>query len=60
MTFFEGLIAPLDARFCCRAFRPDPALRTDVERIIETARKVPSRCNAKPWQASARQRALGS
>lgn len=52
MTSIEDLDALLDARFSCRAFRPAPVPRADVKRIIETARKVPSWCNAQPWQVT--------
>lgn len=44
------LDALMSARFSCRAFRPDPVPRTVIERIVTTARKVPSWCNAQPWQ----------
>lgn len=38
------------ARYSCRAFRPDPVPRETIERIVATARRVPSWCNAQPWQ----------
>lgn len=38
------------ARHSCRAFRPDPVPREVIEQIITTARRVPSWCNAQPWQ----------
>lgn len=44
----------LDALFAqrqsCRGFRPDPVPRDTIEQIIGTARRVPSWCNAQPWQ----------
>ena len=40
----------MSARFSCRAFRRDPVPRAVIERIVTTARKVPSWCNAQPWQ----------
>ncbi len=40
----------LAARHSCRAFRADPVPRADIERIVSTARRVPSWCNAQPWQ----------
>ncbi|SDE20481.1 nitroreductase [Ruegeria marina] len=40
----------LAARHSCRAFRPDAVPRADIERIVATARRVPSWCNAQPWQ----------
>lgn len=50
MTFsaFDALLA---GRFSCRAFRPDPVPRAMIERILGAACKVPSWCNAQPWQA---------
>ena len=39
-----------DARYSCRAFRPDPVDRAVIERIVATAQKIPSWCNAQPWQ----------
>ncbi|APX10929.1 nitroreductase [Tateyamaria omphalii] len=50
MTQIDTLDAVLSARFSCRAFRPDPVPRADIERILATAQKVPSWCNAQPWQ----------
>ncbi|WP_299656300.1 nitroreductase [uncultured Tateyamaria sp.] len=50
MTDYDTLDAILSARFSCRAFRPDPVPRAIVERIIAAAQKVPSWCNAQPWQ----------
>ncbi|TMV07812.1 nitroreductase [Ruegeria sediminis] len=40
----------LARRHSCRAFRPDPVPRADIERILSSARRVPSWCNAQPWQ----------
>ncbi|MCE8009325.1 MAG: nitroreductase [Aestuariivita sp.] len=40
------------ARFSCRAFRPDPVPRADIERIVALARRAPSWCNAQPWQVT--------
>lgn len=44
----------LDALFAqrhsCRGFRPDPVPRDVITRIIATARRAPSWCNAQPWQ----------
>ncbi|WP_299615129.1 nitroreductase [uncultured Tateyamaria sp.] len=50
MTDYDTLDAILSARFSCRAFRPDPVPRAIVERIMGAAQKVPSWCNAQPWQ----------
>ena len=44
----------LDALFArrhsCRAFRPDPVPRGTIAAIVAAARRVPSWCNAQPWQ----------
>lgn len=40
----------MSRRWSCRAFRPDPVPRDMIARIVETAQKVPSWCNAQPWQ----------
>ncbi len=54
MRFFEmtteTLDTLLDGRFSCRAFRPDPVPKATAVAIITTAQKVPSWCNAQPWQ----------
>ncbi len=46
----EALARLLTRRHSCRAFRPDPVPREVIERILATAQKVPSWCNAQPWQ----------
>ncbi len=47
-------LADLDAlfarRYSCRGFRPDPVPREIIESIVNAARKMPSWCNAQPWQ----------
>lgn len=50
MTRIETLNSLLSSRYSCRAFRPDPVPRADIEAVIDTARKAPSWCNAQPWQ----------
>ena len=50
MTAIDTLSQILEDRYSCRAFLPDPVPDTDLTRIIETARHVPSWCNAQPWQ----------
>ncbi len=50
MTHSDSLNHLLDTRFSCRAFRPDPVPQATVEAIVRTAQKVPSWCNAQPWQ----------
>lgn len=50
MTDYDTLDAVLSQRFSCRAFTSDPVPRAKIEQIIAAARKVPSWCNAQPWQ----------
>lgn len=38
------------ARFSCRAFRPDAIPDGTIRDIVATARHAPSWCNAQPWQ----------
>ena len=52
MTRFDALTGLLDDRYSCRAFRADEVPRSDIERIIDAARRVPSWCNAQPWQVT--------
>lgn len=40
----------LAGRHSCRAFKPDSVPREDIEQIISSAARVPSWCNAQPWQ----------
>ncbi|WP_120636138.1 nitroreductase [Ruegeria sp. EL01] len=39
----------LEDRHSCRAFRPDPVSRDQIEQILISASRVPSWCNAQPW-----------
>jgi len=41
--------AVLDARWSCRAFRPDPVPRAEIEAVVAAATRVPTWCNAQPW-----------
>lgn len=52
MTQIDTLSDILEARFSCRAFLADPVADADITRIVQTARHVPSWCNAQPWQVS--------
>jgi nitroreductase len=45
---FEGL---LQRRHSCRGFRPDPVPQEVILRILRTAQRTASWCNAQPWQA---------
>ena len=50
MTEINTLNRLLDRRFSCRAFTPNSVPKDTVEAIITAAQKVPSWCNAQPWQ----------
>jgi len=47
---FDSLDNLLRQRHSCRGFRPGPVPEPMVERIVATAGRVPSWCNAQPWQ----------
>ncbi len=46
----DDLNVLLARRHSCRAFRADPVPRAQIEQIITSAMRVPSWCNAQPWQ----------
>ncbi|WP_298497559.1 nitroreductase [uncultured Maritimibacter sp.] len=50
MTDYDTLFSLLKARHSCRAFKPDQIARADIEAILTAAQRVPSWCNAQPWQ----------
>ena len=50
MTAHDTLTDILKTRYSCRAFKPDPVPRDTIEQILTTAGRVPSWCNAQPWQ----------
>lgn len=50
MNDFDALARVASARYSCRAYTSDPVPRDVVTRIVETAQKVPTWCNAQPWQ----------
>ena len=50
MTAYDTLSDLLHTRYSCRAFRPEPVPRDTIERIVAAAGRVPSWCNAQPWQ----------
>lgn len=49
-TEYDTLHDLLMARHSCRGFRPDPVPRDVIDRIVQAAGRVPSWCNAQPWQ----------
>ncbi|KMW58472.1 Nitroreductase family protein [Candidatus Rhodobacter oscarellae] len=50
MTEIDTLEALLRRRHSCRAFLDTPIPDATIERILTTAQRVPSWCNAQPWQ----------
>ncbi len=50
MSDIDTLAALLHERHSCRAFLDTPISRAQIEEIIRTAGRVPSWCNAQPWQ----------
>lgn len=48
----QTLQAILTERHSCRAFRPDAVPHDVIAQIVETAQRVPSWCNAQPWQVT--------
>ena len=47
---FDSLTRVMKARHSCRAYLSDPVERSLIEQIVRSARRVPSWCNAQPWQ----------
>ena len=46
----DTLLNLAQARFSCRAFLATPIPQDIITQIVDTARHVPSWCNAQPWQ----------
>ncbi len=40
----------LNARFACRAFRPDPISKETIQEILMAATRAPSWANTQPWE----------
>lgn len=49
---FDTFARLLDQRHSCRAFRADPVPQAIIARIVRTAGRAPSWCNAQPWQVT--------
>lgn len=47
---YDDFTALLGARHSCRGFRSDPVSAIKIAQILTAAQKVPSWCNAQPWQ----------
>jgi len=52
MSAAKTLTALLRARHSCRAYLPDAVDRDVIEEAVRTAGRVPSWCNAQPWQVT--------
>ncbi|MFC3615422.1 nitroreductase [Lutimaribacter marinistellae] len=50
MMTFTDLDDLLAQRHSCRAFLPEPVPREQIEQVLAAARRVPSWCNAQPWE----------
>ena len=46
----EDLDQLMAARYSCRGFKPDAVPRDVIDNILRTAQRVPSWCNAQPWE----------
>jgi len=46
----EALDRLLNARYSCRAYRPEPVPRATIEAILRTAQRTASWCNSQPWE----------
>ncbi|MDT8328779.1 MAG: nitroreductase, partial [Roseovarius sp.] len=49
---FTSLRHTLDARYSCRAFRPDPVPEAIIQQVVMAAGRAPSWCNAQPWKVT--------
>lgn len=53
-TSHPGLTAALeellDARWSCRAYRPEPVPRSQITHLLQIAQRSASWCNTQPWQ----------
>lgn len=47
---YQALSDLLTSRHSCRAYLPDEVPRDVIEQILHAAQRVPSWCNAQPWQ----------
>ncbi|PID35702.1 MAG: nitroreductase [Rhodobacterales bacterium] len=50
MSDFDAFSRILHARHSCRGFLDTPVPRAEIEAILRAAQRVPSWCNAQPWQ----------
>ncbi|WP_306152962.1 nitroreductase [Roseovarius sp. MMSF_3281] len=50
MSQADTLRETLDARYSCRAYRPDPVSAEVIAEVVRDAGRAPSWCNAQPWQ----------
>jgi nitroreductase len=50
MSQADTLREILDARYSCRAYKPDPLPAEVIAEVVRDAGRAPSWCNAQPWQ----------
>lgn len=50
MTQYDTVWDVLTARHSCRAYLDTPIDRTDIDAVLRAAQRVPSWCNAQPWE----------
>lgn len=43
-------LTPIMTRWSCRAFKPDPVPKEDLDRLLEALRRAPSAGNCQPWK----------
>ena len=47
---YDNLRALLNSRYSCRAYKKEEVSEKDIREIISTASRVPTWCNAQPWE----------
>ena len=47
---YDNLRALLNSRYSCRAYKKQEVSEKDIREIISTASRVPTWCNAQPWE----------
>lgn len=52
MNDIEVLNNILEQRYSCRSFIQKPVKQETIDKILNTAQKIPSWCNAQPWEVT--------
>ena len=47
---YDNLRLLLNSRYSCRAYKKQEVSEKDIREIISTASRVPTWCNAQPWE----------